>query len=97
MRANLLRKHLALYGTEPARPCLRLYFDRNYMQRDAHEGARKMRFKNVDVVGAFCPLRLEGSPELLRLAWECGLGEKNAAGFGMLEMIRPVSARPTAV
>jgi CRISPR-associated endoribonuclease Cas6 len=37
-------------------------------------------------VGAFAPFILSGSKELMRLAYDCGVGEKNAAGFGMIEV-----------
>lgn len=30
---------------------------------------------------------LEGSPELMQTAWQCGLGEHNSQGFGMIEVI----------
>lgn len=32
-----------------------------------------------------CPFMLEGDPELIRLAYESGLGNDNAMGFGMIE------------
>jgi CRISPR-associated endoribonuclease Cas6 len=34
-----------------------------------------------------CPITIEGNPELIRLAYESGLGEKNSMGFGMLEVV----------
>jgi len=30
---------------------------------------------------------LSGTPELLRAAWECGLGEHNSQGFGMIDAL----------
>ena len=33
-------------------------------------------------------LRARGSPELLRLAYDAGVGERNAQGFGMLGIVR---------
>lgn len=32
--------------------------------------------------------RLEGSPELIKVAFDCGLGAKNSQGFGMIEKYR---------
>ena len=37
------------------------------------------------VRGFMCPITIEGNPELIKLAYESGLGEKNSMGFGMLE------------
>jgi CRISPR-associated endoribonuclease Cas6 len=34
-----------------------------------------------------CPFALEGPPELLRIAYESGLGNDNAMGFGMIEQV----------
>jgi CRISPR-associated endoribonuclease Cas6 len=34
--------------------------------------------------GFLCPVTLEGDLELIKLAYESGLGEKNSMGFGML-------------
>lgn len=33
--------------------------------------------------------RLEGSPELIKVAFDCGLGAKNSQGFGMIEKYIP--------
>jgi CRISPR-associated endoribonuclease Cas6 len=33
--------------------------------------------------------RLEGSPELIKVAFDCGLGAKNSQGFGMVEKYIP--------
>jgi CRISPR-associated endoribonuclease Cas6 len=35
--------------------------------------------------GFMCPFILEGNTELIRLAYESGLGETNAMGFGVME------------
>ncbi len=32
-------------------------------------------------------MRLQASPELLKFAYEAGLGEKNAMGFGCVDLI----------
>lgn len=37
----------------------------------------------IDIVGIFCPFKVEGDPELIKIGYECGFGEKNATGFGM--------------
>ena len=39
------------------------------------------------VRGFMCPLTIEGNPELIKFAYESGLGEKGSLGFGMLEVI----------
>lgn len=84
VRANLLRKHQALHGVPPEDDRFRLEFAPDYLA--AHRGGtKKITFKGIDVVGALAPFAAEGSPALLSLGYDCGFGEKNAAGFGMVE------------
>ncbi len=87
VRANLIRKHRVLYGMNPHDDTLRLRFDETYMARDGHDGARKVCINGIDVVGAFCPLQIDCAPPLLRLLWDCGVGEKNSSGFGMVDAV----------
>jgi CRISPR-associated endoribonuclease Cas6 len=44
------------------------------------------REDETKVRGFMCPLKIEGNPALIALAYESGLGEKNSLGFGMLEV-----------
>lgn len=45
------------------------------------------REDETKVRGFMCPITIEGNPELIKLAYESGLGEKNSMGFGMLEVM----------
>lgn len=85
LRGNLLRKYAALYGAGAEEAPFRVEFDGEYLAR--HRGGTKLvRFKETNVVGAFAPFTVSGAPELLRLAWDSGLGEKNSGGFGMIDL-----------
>ena len=88
-RRNLIRKHRLVHGRPPEDDRLTLTFDPDHVARHSHGGTKKITYKEIDIIGAFVPFTLEGSPELMRTAWECGLGEKNSMGFGM---IAPVTA-----
>ncbi len=90
---NLLwkRELLQLNGVLPtegtAEPTVRLDFDRAYLQRPgAHNGTKLVTYKGISMKGAFAPFRLTGSPELIQLAWECGVGRNNSIGLGMVEL-----------
>ena len=84
VRRNLLGKYSALYGRRPADDRLTLTFDRDYLS--SHKGTKVITYKDdIRILGAFCPFTLTGSPELITFAYECGLGEKNSIGFGMIE------------
>lgn len=41
----------------------------------------------IDVIGIKIPFKLSGNPELTKIGYECGFGEKNSMGFGMVEVI----------
>lgn len=86
VRRNLLQKYELLYGGPPEETELELTFDAGYLERDRHRGTKKITYKEVEVVGALAPLTLRGSAALMQVGWECGLGEKNSAGFGMVEL-----------
>ncbi len=84
IRANLLRKHETLYGGLPTDDRFHLSFDTAYLTR-SHGGTKLMTYKNIQIRAAFAPFCASGSLELIRVGYECGFGEKNAAGFGMVE------------
>lgn len=84
VRCNLIAKHLAIYGKTPFDDRLILEFDAEYLARC--KGTRLIDFKGIRIAGAFAPFRMSGSPELMRVGYECGLGEKNSGGFGMVEV-----------
>lgn len=88
VRGNLLRRYRLACGGVPADDRLELRFDAGYLARDRHGGTKKVSYKGIEVVGALAPFTLSGSAELMKLAWEGGLGEKNSAGFGMVEVCR---------
>lgn len=83
VRKNLLLKYQVLHGRPPEDDTLHLTFDAAYLESKG--GTKKMTYKGIDIIGAFAPFMLAGSAELQRVGWECGLGEKNAGGFGMVE------------
>lgn len=86
VRHNLLRKCELLTGRPPQDDRLTLTFDADYLARHPHGGTKKVTFKGIEIVGAFAPFQLTGSVELMQVAWNCGLGEKNSGGFGMVDV-----------
>jgi CRISPR-associated endoribonuclease Cas6 len=89
VRRNLLHKYSLLHGgASPENDRLELTFDADYLSNPKHRGTQKVCIKGIEVVGAFAPFTLTGSTELMEVAWNAGLGEKNSAGFGMIEVAR---------
>ena len=89
VRGNLLRKYHALHGHAPdeAEAHFELTYDPDYLAAPRHrEGTKLIRYKEINIVGAQAPFTASGSPALLKLMYDCGAGEKNAGGFGMVEV-----------
>jgi CRISPR-associated endoribonuclease Cas6 len=61
-------------------------FDPTYLSRTSG-GTKLVTFKGIGIVGAFCPFTVSGSPELMETGYQTGLGEKNAGGFGMVDVV----------
>lgn len=86
IRKNLLRKHEAIYGNQPHDDRFSCHFDADYLHRKQGRVTRLVDYKGIKIRGTLCPLSVAGSPALIRVGYECGFGDKNSAGFGMVEV-----------
>ncbi|NWF88924.1 MAG: CRISPR-associated endoribonuclease Cas6 [Ignavibacteriaceae bacterium] len=91
LTANLLNKYKLIWGKELKAEPLELKWDENYL-RKFKRVTKKITInesdKNaVDVIGIQAPFTLKGNPELIKVGYECGFGEKNSMGFGMAEVV----------
>lgn len=86
IRHNLIHKFRAIYDREPPRNDLIFDFDERYVERKQGRISRLVDFKGIKIRGILCPFRVVGSPELIQIGYECGFGDKNSAGFGMVEV-----------
>jgi len=85
VRVNLARKHQLLRGRPATDDRLTIEFDTNYSARKKTI-TKLVDFRGIKVRGVFCPFTAGGSEELIRVGYECGFGEKNSTGFGMVEV-----------
>jgi CRISPR-associated endoribonuclease Cas6 len=92
---NLLSKYQSIYGTpffDPD-PEFNIEFNQAYIDRKRQQGRtieklitiaagteRETRVKAIE-----CPFRLTTHPDLIRVGYECGFGENNSMGFGMVK------------
>lgn len=87
IRKNLLRKHEAICGNQPPHDDrLSFRFDADYLRRKQGRVTRLVDYKGIKIRGTLCPFSVIGSPALIRVGYECGFGDKNSAGFGMVEI-----------
>ncbi|HUT04490.1 MAG TPA: CRISPR-associated endoribonuclease Cas6 [bacterium] len=84
VRVNLKRKHQLIFGKPPSDESFGMNFDADYAARRKRI-TRLINFKGIKVRGVLCPFTVDGSKELVRVGYECGFGEKNSIGFGMVE------------
>ncbi|MFQ5676527.1 MAG: CRISPR-associated endoribonuclease Cas6 [bacterium] len=88
LRQNLLQKYQLVQGKPPENPKLTFRFEKSdrpkskliTIKEGTPEETRRKAFESY--------FTLEGSEELMRIAWECGLGEENSMGFGMVEVVK---------
>ncbi len=85
MRENLIRKFRQVYGQDPADSRL----DFRFLPKDM---SSRKNTKLVEYCGNFffshmAPFEVSGSPELIRVGYECGFGEKTGMGFGSSEKV----------
>lgn len=91
--ANLCRKYEVLHGKSFA--CnedeVTFELDQEYVAK-VHGKVQKLitlkegRSDESKVKGTLAPFLLAGPPELIEVGYECGFGEKNAQGFGMVKV-----------
>ena len=94
LRSNILNKYASLYGSQLQDREFRCSLDERFIaQRGGPQKISKLitikqgHKSETKVRGFMCPLTIEGNPQLIKLAYESGLGEKGSLGFGMVEVV----------
>ncbi len=91
VKHNLMRKYSIIHG-ESYDGDFYFRLDEEYIRRKG--GADKIsklvslreNSKSETRVKAFmCPLKIKAMPKMISVAYNCGIGQKNSMGFGMLE------------
>jgi CRISPR-associated endoribonuclease Cas6 len=87
VRSNLIEKYRALTGFDPEDARLKFEFDQNYIRKrgGVERISKLVQFKETKIKAYQAPFRVSGSSELIELGWECGFGNANSQGFGMVE------------
>ena len=87
---NLSRKYQTLLQT-PYRgaTAFEFQFDPEYLIKRQGKISKLIRFKNDIKIKAFeAPFTVSADPQLLKVGYQCGFGEKNSDGFGCVEVIK---------
>lgn len=89
---NLKNKYRAVYQKEYQGSGVKLRWDEKYIEEMVKSNKRLSKKtaitrdinKPVNVIGILCPFYVEGDPDLIKIGYECGFGENNSMGFGMV-------------
>jgi CRISPR-associated endoribonuclease Cas6 len=86
---NLINKYKSFYGKEPQNTSLKIEFDKNYIKTPRAQVLSHYIKDDLDIKipAIMCPFIATGSVELVKFGYECGFGELNSAGFGMVRMV----------
>lgn len=95
IRNNLVQKFQTIYQKLPEKSQLIFTLDKNYIQRKGgYQNISKLitikegnKNEQTQIKSFLAPFTLEGSIELIQIAYDCGIGEKNSLGFGMIELV----------
>lgn len=88
VRRNLIRKYEAVHQHPPTEKSFAMTFDQAYLDKRKGRVTRLVDFKGTKIRGILSPFHVIGAPELIRIGYECGFGDKNSMGFGMVEVLR---------
>ncbi len=88
VRQNLIRKYEAVYQQTPTEKSFAMTFDQAYIDKRKGRVTRLVDYKGTKIRGVMSPFHVIGAPELIRIGYECGFGDKNSMGFGLVEVLR---------
>ena len=86
IKNNLIKKYTSFYGTQPD-GTIQIKFDNNY------KGNAKVLIHyikgnlDIKIPAIMCPFEVNGSENLIKFGYECGFGELNSSGFGMVKVV----------
>jgi len=84
--AQLVDAYREVYNTEAPAESIVIIPDQDYILRKKNL-TKLVTIRNIHYKTIFCPITLKGSKELIRFAYQNGIGAKTHYGFGMLEVV----------
>ena len=95
IHSNLVKKYRLINGIEYSGDTdFDLTFDIDYILKRKGNIRKNIKFKtdpnskkSTYIIGMEAPFTIKADPELIKAGYETGFGEKNSAGFGMVERV----------
>jgi len=91
VKNNLVNKYETLHNApyEKREHPFSFHFDPVYIARKNGIISKLISFKNnIKIKAMEAPFTVDADPDLIKIGYECGWGEKNSAGFGCTESIK---------
>jgi CRISPR-associated endoribonuclease Cas6 len=91
IKNNLVNKYETLHNAsyDNREHPFSFHFDPIYISKKNGTISKLISFKNdIKIKAMEAPFTVEADPDLIKIGYECGWGEKNSAGFGCTEPIR---------
>lgn len=82
IRKNLINKYTAYYGYEPNNSDFEIKPAKNHKLKE-----NIVMYKGIVIKGWSGYFEIKGSPELMKIAYNAGLGSKNSQGFGFIDSV----------
>jgi len=82
---NLRRKYALLTGEDASQLNLSLAFDPAYITQRQSRIHKIIHYKDTKIFAYLAPFTMQGDVGLIRVGYECGLGDGNSKGLGMVE------------
>jgi len=87
---NLCQKYNTIFSEQWNKPKIFSFsFDPNYIVKSGGKISKLIHFKDNEKIKCFeAPFTIETYPELIKIGYECGFGDKNSAGLGCVDILR---------
>ncbi|MDD4658684.1 MAG: CRISPR-associated endoribonuclease Cas6 [Eubacteriales bacterium] len=92
LRQDLINKHYRVYDSLPSDDNLVFEFNERYMS-NKRRVTRLINFNGIKILGYMIPFKVTGNPELIRVGFHMGFGNRNNCGFGMVKVWYPPTAQ----
>ncbi len=87
IKKNLTKKYKLVTGKDIDDTDFKITIDTEYMNRKNGKITKNINFKGINIIGFMAPFEVTGNPELIKIGYEAGFGEKGSMGFGMVKKI----------
>lgn len=82
IKNNLYAKYEIVHGKSFENENIEISFE----NIEKYKRGKLINYKDgIKIKGFMAPIKLIGSLELMKIAYDCGIGDRNSLGFGMLE------------